>query len=166
LTFFSPHSKMREKIRAWGGPGKGTVEMEGSQWVPYQPATFPTPPFPDFVSGESAFSAAASILAAWTGSDRFGDSVTIPAGSSKIEPGRTPTHPVILRWETFSDAASEAGISRRYAGTQFRSADLAGRLLGRVVAAKAWSQATTYFDGIAKSRSHSQVIMNETLPPH
>jgi hypothetical protein len=30
------------KIRAWGGPGKGTVEMDGSQWIPYQPLTFPT----------------------------------------------------------------------------------------------------------------------------
>ena len=30
-----------KKIRAWGGPGKGTVEMDGSQWIPYQPASFP-----------------------------------------------------------------------------------------------------------------------------
>ena len=26
-----------KKIRAWGGPGKGTVEMDASQWIPYQP---------------------------------------------------------------------------------------------------------------------------------
>jgi hypothetical protein len=32
-----------KNIRAWGGPGKGTVEMDGSRWIPYQPATFPTP---------------------------------------------------------------------------------------------------------------------------
>jgi hypothetical protein len=38
-----------KKVRAWGGPGKGTVEMDGAQWIPYQPATFPTPPFPDYV---------------------------------------------------------------------------------------------------------------------
>jgi hypothetical protein len=46
-------------IRSWGGPGKGTVEMDGSQWIPYQAATFPTPPFPDYVSGHSTYSAAA-----------------------------------------------------------------------------------------------------------
>jgi hypothetical protein len=34
-------------IRPWGGPGKGTTEMDGSYWIPYQPATFPIPPFPD-----------------------------------------------------------------------------------------------------------------------
>ncbi len=74
-------------IRSWGGAGKGTIEMDGSQWIPYQAATFPTPPFPDYVSGHSPYSAAARILELWTGSDHFGDSVTLPAGSSKTEPG-------------------------------------------------------------------------------
>jgi hypothetical protein len=30
-----------KKISAWGGPGKSTVAMDGSQWIPYQEATFP-----------------------------------------------------------------------------------------------------------------------------
>jgi len=65
-----------KKIRAWGGPGEGTVEMDGAQWLPYQLSTFPTPPFPDYVSGHSTYSAAAArILALWTGSDRFDNSV-------------------------------------------------------------------------------------------
>jgi PAP2 superfamily len=137
-------------IRSWGGPGKGTVEMDGSQWIPYQAATFPTPPFPEYVSGHSTYSAAAArILELWTGSDHFGDTVTLPAGSSKIEPGITPAHPVTLRWETFTDAANEAGISRRYGGIHFRAADLAGRALGRTVASKVWQKAESYFDGSA-----------------
>jgi hypothetical protein len=135
-------------IRSWGGPGKGTIEMDGSQWLPYQAATNPTPPFPDYVSGHSAYSAAAAeILELWTGNSRFGNSVTLPTGSSKIEPGATPARAVTLRWETFADAANEAGMSRRYGGIHFREADLAGRLLGRAVAAKAWSKATRYFAG-------------------
>jgi hypothetical protein len=135
-------------ILSWGGPGKGTVEMDGSQWIPYQPATFPTPPFPDYVSGHSTYSAAAArILELWTGSDRFGESVTLPAGSSKIEPGVTPAHPVTLHWETFTDAANQAGMSRRYGGIHFPAADLAGRLLGRLVAVKSWQKAQGYFDG-------------------
>jgi hypothetical protein len=140
-------------IRAWGGPGKGTVEMDGSQWMPYQSVTFPTPPFPDYVSGHSTYSAAAArILELWTGSERFGDSVTLAAGSSKIEPGVTPAKAVTLRWETFVDAADEAGLSRRYGGIHFRAADVAGRLLGRAVAAKAWSKAQSYFDGVVENR--------------
>jgi len=100
-----------KKIRAWGGFGKGTVEMDGSEWLPYQQATFPTPPFPEYVSGHSTYSAtAARILTLWTGSDHFGHSVSLPAGSSKIEPGLTPAQPVTLKWETFTDAADEAGM--------------------------------------------------------
>jgi hypothetical protein len=137
-----------KKIRTWGGPGKGTVEMDGLQWMPYQLATSPTPPFPDYVSGHSSYSgAAARILALWTGSDRFGKSVTLPIGSSKIEPGLTPSRPITLRWETFTDAANEAGMSRRYGGIHFASADLAGRRLGRLVADRAWAKAQSYFDG-------------------
>jgi hypothetical protein len=138
-------------IRAWGGPGKGTVEMDGARWIPYQAATFPTPPFPDYVSGHSTYSAAAArILELWTGSDYFGDAVTLTAGSSKIEAGVTPASPVTLHWETFTDAANEAGISRRYGGIHFRAADLAGRLLGRIVGFKAWQKAQDYFDGTAE----------------
>jgi hypothetical protein len=136
-------------IRSWGGPGRGTVQMEGSQWIPYQSPTFPTPPFPEYVSGHSTYSAAAArILELWTGSDRFGNSITIPVGSSRIEPGTTPSHPVTLQWETFTDAANQAGISRRYGGIHFRAADLAGRLLGRLVAFEAWQKAQEYFQGI------------------
>jgi hypothetical protein len=137
-------------IRAWGGPGRGTIQMDGSQWIPYQPATFPTPPFPEYVSGHSTYSAAAArILELWTGSDHFGDSVTLAKGSSKIEPGVTPSKPITLKWETFSEAAVEAGVSRRFGGIHFKAADLAGQRLGRVVADKVWRRAQSYFDGAA-----------------
>jgi hypothetical protein len=155
-------------IRSWGGPGKGTVEMDGSQWIPYQAATFPTPPFPEYVSGHSTYSAAgAGILELWTGSNHFGDAVTLAAGSSKIEPGATPARPVALRWETFTDAANEAGISRRYGGIHFRTADMAGRLLGRVVAFNAWQKAQSYFDGSAGGEAVGSVVatgLRDTRP--
>jgi hypothetical protein len=145
-------------IHSWGGPGKGTVEMDGARWIPYQAATFPTPPFPEYVSGHSTYSAAAArILALWTGSDRFSDSVTLPAGSSKIEPGTTPVRPVVLNWPTFTDAADEAGMSRRYGGIHFRGADLAGRLLGRFVATKSWQKAQSYFDGTVTMQANSEL---------
>lgn len=53
----------------------------------------------------------------------------------------------MLSWPTFTDAADEAGLSRRYGGIHFRAADLAGRLLGRFVATEAWRKAASYFDG-------------------
>ncbi|MHB8499801.1 MAG: vanadium-dependent haloperoxidase [Candidatus Acidiferrales bacterium] len=137
-----------KKIRAWGGPDKGAIEMDGSQWTPYEPATSPTPPSPEYVSASSAESAAAAeILRLWTGSDQFGDSVILPKGSSKIEPGTTPAQPVTFHWRTFSEAADEAGLAGRYAGIHFAAGDLAGRKLGRLVAAAAWSKAQSYFTG-------------------
>ena len=137
-----------KKIRAWGGPGEGTVEMNGSQWIPYQLATFPTPPFPEYVSGHSTYSAAAArILVLWTGSDHFDHSITLLAGSSKIEPGITPAQSVVLKWDTFTAAADEAGMSRRYGGIHFALGDTMGRKLGRLVAEQVWAKAQSYFDG-------------------
>jgi hypothetical protein len=156
-----------KKIRAWGGPGKGAIEMDGSQWIPYQPAAFPTPPFPDYVSGHSTYSAAAArILTLWTGSEHFGESVTLSAGSSKIEPGATPAQSVTLKWETFEEAATEAGMSRRYGGMHFARADLAGRQLGRLVGGKVWSKAQSYFDGTAESVSFEQASMDDVSHIH
>jgi hypothetical protein len=135
-------------IMSWGGPFKGTVAMDGGDWSPYQPATFPTPPFPEYISGHSTFSAAgAEILRRWTRSDYFGDSVTFDAGSSTIEPGMTPANPITLYWPNFTDAANQAGISRRYGGIHFETGDLVGRATGRLVAEKAWVKALRYFRG-------------------
>src|SRR2546423_6691636 len=109
-----------QRIRAWGGPGKGTVAIDGSQWRPYQPATFPTPPFAEYASGHSNFSAAAAeVLRRFTGSDSFGMSVRIRAGSSKVEPGAQPRRDLVLSWAHFSDAAHEAGLSRPDGGVPF-----------------------------------------------
>jgi hypothetical protein len=57
---------------------------------------------------------------------------------------------VTLSWPTFTAAANEAGISRRYGGIHFRQGDLDGRLLGRLVGAQAWAKALTYFAGLAR----------------
>jgi hypothetical protein len=135
-------------IRAWGGPGRGTQTIPGEQWFPYQPNTFPTPPFPEYSSGHSNFSAAgAEILRLFTGSDRFGASVSFPAGSSRVEPGVTPARDLTLTWETFSDAADQAGISRRYGGIHFEQGDLDARITGRLAARRVWAAAQAYFNG-------------------
>jgi hypothetical protein len=137
-----------QQIRAWGGPNHGTITMDGSRWISYQPSTFPTPPFPECSSGHSTFSAAgAEILKLFTRSDAFGESVTFLAGTSKIESGHTPAHPLTLTWNTFTDAANQAGISRRYGGIHFEIGDLTGRVTGRLVADQAWAKAVKLWKG-------------------
>jgi hypothetical protein len=132
-----------QTIRSWNGT------IQGAEWFPYQPTTFPTPPFAEYSSGHSNFSAAgAEILRLFTGSERFGASVTIPAGSSKIEAG-VPAVDVTLSWATFTAAADEAGISRRYGGIHFLQGDLDARMTGRITVQAAWTKAQAYFSGTA-----------------
>jgi len=135
-------------VRAWAGPYHGTRVIDGGSWFPYQPTTFPTPPFPEYSSGHSNFSAAgAEILRLFTRSDRFGDSVTFPAFSSRIEPTAVPASDLTLAWTTFSEAANQAGISRRYGGIHFEQGDLDARATGRMAAQVVWAKAQEYWEG-------------------
>ena len=144
--------KKGKLVLAWAGPYKGTRLIRGETWHPYQPATFPTPPFPEYVSGHSTFSGAgARVLQRFTGSDTFGARVTIPRGSSFVEPGLTPLLPQVLIWPTFTSALEEAGMSRRYGGIHFPDADLHGRQMGLSIGQQAWKKAQTYFNGTAGS---------------
>lgn len=137
-------------IVAWGGPFQGTRTIRGEDWRPYQLGTVVTPPFPEYFSGHSVFSAAAAeVLKSFTGSDAFGYSVTIKAGSSFGEPGLVPAADLTLSFPALSDAANAAGMSRRYGGIHFTQGDLQGRALGRVVGDAVWTKAKTHFDGSA-----------------
>jgi hypothetical protein len=136
-----------QTIQGWRGAGLGVGPMDGAAWKPFQPDWFPTPPFAEYTSGHSAFSAAgAEILKRYAGSDAFGHSVTIPARSLKAEP-TTPASPVTLAWATFSAAADEAGISRIYGGIHFRDGDVRSRVMGRQCGAQAWEKAKAFWEG-------------------
>jgi hypothetical protein len=79
-----------------------------------------TPPFPDYVSGHSTFSGAAStVLAMFFGTDHVAFTAT-----SDFLPG------VTRQFSRFSAAASEAALSRLYAGIHYRSANEDGLSAG------------------------------------
>ncbi|MER7368331.1 vanadium-dependent haloperoxidase, partial [Nonomuraea wenchangensis] len=144
-----PITAIRDQYRGQRIPTWGGRSVDGELWVPYQPATFPTPPFAEYVSGHSTFSAAAAeVLRRFTGSDVFGGQAVVAAGSSKVEPGVTPARDVTLRWRTYSEAAEQAGLSRRYGGIHFRAGDQEGRALGRAVGDAAWKRAAAYWTGV------------------
>ena len=137
-------------VRAWAGPNKGTQLIRGEDWLPYQVPTVVSPPFPEFCSAHSTVSATeADVLKRFTGSDHFGASTVLPAGTSRIEPGKTPASAITLSWATFSQAADEAGVSRRYGGIHFEQADLVGRALGRRIGEHVWQKALSYINGTA-----------------
>jgi hypothetical protein len=131
------------------GPAAGLRTIAGEAWLPYQPITFPTPPFPEHVSGHSAFSAAAAeVLKRYTGSDTYGATYTKPARSMALEPS-LPSADVTLHWASFTEAADEAGISRVYGGIHFDNGNAAGKELGRAVGALAFERAQRYWQGQA-----------------
>lgn len=143
------HELYRGKIiKAWGGPFKGPVEMDGKDWMPYQRPNFVTPPFPEHVSGHSTISkAAAFIINAYTKKEDFDGCFLIKKGSSRIEPGKTPSEDIMLKWPTISAAVAEAGISRLYGGIHFKRANELGQKLGFLVGKCGWEKALLYFNG-------------------
>jgi membrane-associated phospholipid phosphatase len=97
-------------IRAADQDGNPATDADPN-WTPL----ITTPAFPSYVSGHSSFSAAAAaILAGFFGTDH----VAFTAGDDGM-PGVTRT------FESFSQAAAEAGMSRVYGGIhwQFDNAD-------------------------------------------
>ena len=135
-------------VEAWV-PNGGTQTILATDFLTYQtPGDHPSPPFAEYVSGHSTFSgSAATVLELLTGSDSFGASVTFSPGESRFEPGLTPQQEVTLDWETFSEAADEAGISRLYGGIHFEDGDLNGRQLGQEVGTEVFEQAQFYIEG-------------------
>jgi hypothetical protein len=86
----------------------------------------PTPPFPEYPSGHSTQSAAASVaLQALLGDAPFDDSSGVAIG-----------HPV-RRFNSFAEAAEQAGYSRLYGGIHFHSGKTGGKEVGLCVGTKA-----------------------------
>lgn len=152
-----------QTITAWAGPNKGTKEIDGAEWAAFQEPFFITPPFSEYVSGHSTFTHAAAIaLKHFTGSDKFGAYALVRPGASPIDIGTVPAAPMVLRWPTFTAAAREASISRRYGGIHFAHGDLEGRRMGRKIGDLNWEMAKEYFEGRAKmeARPHKLIYPN------
>ena len=158
--FVRPITGIRSRYRgklvtSWLGPYNGYGTVSGEQWIPYQSPNVVSPPFPEYVSGHSTFSsAAAAILATFTGSDSFGAGVTIEAGTSLFEPktdahptGYTPATDIVLSWPTLTAAAKDAGLSRRLGGIHFQDGDEHGYNLGQRVGSNVLAQTMGYING-------------------
>ena len=92
-----------------------------------------TPAFPEYVSGHSIFSAAAAeMLCLFFNSDTMAFSVVSDA---KELPG------AVRQFRSFSEAATEAGMSRIWAGLHFPFSDRDGQIAGREVADVMFAQA-------------------------
>ena len=135
-----------QQIRSWNGL------VDGGLWTPYQPSDFVTPPFPDFPSGHSNFTKGFALtMTKWFGANivkttttydnlplmttvitsnqtaPYGD-FTIAAGASSIQPGVTPTVPVVFSFTAWDQIADAAGVSRIYGGIHTENANTASQI--------------------------------------
>ena len=129
------------------------ADISGNLWLPYQETNFVTPPFPDFVSGHSAYSQVFALVM----SRRYGATIPespptnatdlpifspifsgaqaqpfgvfqVSPGASKIQPAIVPWEPLTLRFTTWAGIAESAGVSRQWGGIHAVSAYTGGRV--------------------------------------
>ncbi|MFD7961279.1 DUF6851 domain-containing protein [Streptomyces zaomyceticus] len=138
-------------LKGWNG--SQITDLPGQTWRPFQTPTSPTPPFAEYTSGHSAFSmASAEVLKRFTGSDVFNHSHT-QAGPIRVEP-KIDASGVKLAWDTFSEAAAQAGRSRLYGGIHFYEGNLSGITLGQKVGTQVWERARSYWEGRVPAPAH------------
>lgn len=145
------------KLYTWKGPayisdpkidvaGVGWILAEN--WVPYQKATFVTPPFAGYISGHSTYSSAgAEILTLLTGDEYF------PGGLGQFSAPKDsyltfekgPSVDVTLQWARYKDAADQSALSRIWGGIHPPADDIPGRLIGKKIGQAAFQMALSYF---------------------
>lgn len=140
----------------------GGSEVSSSLWKPYQPTNGITPPFPDFISGHSTFSAVgARVLNKLIGSNLLNLNLSMDGTFMKnISPlfsnqnnsedrvylhcinifpkcseidENVPNKLITLTYNSWDDMALEAGVSRIYGGIHYDSSNYAGYLVGNKI---------------------------------
>ncbi len=99
--------------------GEGTAVNSQIETIANWEPLINTPPFPEYISGHSTFSAAAAVVLTAV----FGDNYSFTASSVGL-PGVTRT------FTSFEQAADEAGMSRIYGGIHFLFSDTAALTAG------------------------------------
>jgi hypothetical protein len=141
LAYSTPAAK--EKARYAPAVPAGVAEAPAADWEPY----LPTPPFPSYVSGHSAFTAAwARAMELATGKPDFNFSTMV---RHLYVEQRELTKPVTLFYPTFASAADAAGVSRIWAGVHWPADNERGLELGREVGENVWRRAEHFIHGTA-----------------
>jgi hypothetical protein len=121
----------------WAGKGKGMMELKGADWQPYSPAEFLCPAFPSYPSGHSSISGACSeVLKLWTGDDFFG--IEVERVANALTDPQNLGDTVTIKFNTFTETAEKAGISRVYGGYHIQADNIAGLEMGRKIAHNAY----------------------------
>ena len=142
------------RVTAWGGVGRGTVDdLPASEWKAYLEEA----DHPEYPSASACFCAAhAESARRYLGNDQLGFEVHRPAGSSRVEPGITPAADTVLRWDTWTEFASDCGESRIWAGVHFPAAVEASTAICDGFGETAHEYLLSLIDGSAPERPPSR----------
>lgn len=113
--------------------GNPATEKEAN-WVPL----VATPAHPEYVSGHSTISAAAANVL----SRFFGDQRNFETSSVGV-PG------VVRAYDSFEEAAQEAGMSRIYGGIHFEYSNQQGQVIGKMLGERSFDRLATFVDVLA-----------------
>ena len=135
----------------------GIGEIRAADWEPY----LPTPPFPAYVSGHSAFTAAwARVMELATGRPDLNLRKTV---RHLYVEQRELAQPVTLDYPTFASAAEASGTSRIWAGVHWPADNEQGQELGRQVGENAWQRAQQFVLGTASPATAVFAVLH---PPY
>lgn len=134
-------------VTAWGGPGQGTVrDLPASQWKSY----LNVGDHPEYPSASTTLCAAqAQAARRYLGSDGLGYARTVARGASLVEPGVVPARDTELRWDTWTEATRDCGLSRLWGGVHFRAAIETSRELGPAIGDLAYEFVRRHITGDA-----------------
>ena len=117
-----------DAIREAGTDGNVSTSHDAN-WMPL----LNTPPFPTYTSGHSTFSGAAAAVL----TSLFGEHVAFTSQmDGQNAASQRPLDPSLIRtraFDSFEDAAAEAGLSRIYGGIHFEFDNAAGHDAGNAV---------------------------------
>ena len=150
-----------EPVTAWGGPGRGTVELPAGEWVSY----VQNADHPDYPSATTIFCAAyAQAFRRYSGTETINGFRTVrPAGSSVIEPEVTPATDITISFNTWTEYEETCGESRLWGGVHFRPSVTAALGIGGTFGDSAYDYWTTLVDGTAPIRGAAEKLDPDPL---
>ncbi len=150
-----------ELVTAWGGPGRGTVELPASEWVSY----VQNADHSDYPSGTTIFCAAyAQAFRRYSGSEEIENFTTVRrVGSSVIEPEVTPGRNLRIEFDTWTEYEETCGESRLWAGVHFRPSVDASLEIGGAFGDAAYDYWETLIDGTAPIRGAARKLDPDPL---
>jgi hypothetical protein len=133
-----------QRVTAYDWRRDRTGQLEARDWEPY----FETPPFPEYVSGHSAFTAAwARAMEITLGTDRF--DYVAKVYKLEEEGRRFVFDPIETPLPTYWSAAVSSGESRLYGGVHWPIANTEGLKIGKRAGEMVFARAQDFFEGRA-----------------